>query len=127
MLFFFRAGGPYMWLLLFLAIVIVALAIKKTIDLFSKKTKQPIKLESGINAILFFGVMSFIVGVFAHFLGIYYAMQAIMRANDISPAIVAGGYSFSLITVLSGLFLLMLSSLLWFLLRWKYKGLVSSS
>lgn len=126
MLFFFKAGGPYMWLLLMLAVLIIVLAAKKVVELFSKQPDIA-RLERGINAVLFWGVMSFIIGIFAHFHGIYLAMQAIMMANDISPAIVAGGYAVSLITILAGLFILMVSSLLWFLLRWKYKSLVSGA
>ena len=84
-------------------------------------------MENGINAVLFWGIMSIIIGVFAHFIGIYAAMNAIMMANDISPAIVASGYAVSLITILFGLFILMLSSILWFILRWKYKSIISNS
>jgi biopolymer transport protein ExbB/TolQ len=127
MLFFFKAGGPYMWLLLLLSITVVVLALKKAKELFSPNITANAKLEHGINAILFWGIMSFVIGIFAHFVGIYMAMQAIMMANDISPAIVAGGYAVSLITILSGLFIMMLSSILWFFLRWKYKSVVSKS
>jgi len=52
------------------------------------------------------------------FVGIYEAMQTIMMANDTSPAIVADGYTLSLITILTGLFYL------WFpqLYGWYYNG-----
>jgi biopolymer transport protein ExbB/TolQ len=127
MLHFFRAGGDFMWLLLILAIVVIVLFVKKIIELVSNNAANSIKLDHGINAVLFWGVMSFIIGIFGHFLGIYSAMQAIMKANDISPAIVAGGYAVSLITVLTGLFILMIASILWLILRWKYKSVVASS
>ncbi len=45
------------------------------------------------------------------------SMQAIEAANDISPAIVAGGYAISLITILTGLLLFMFSAIVWFLYR----------
>jgi len=78
-------------------------------------------LESGINAIVFWGAISAIVGFFAHYLGVYYAMLAIQRANDISPAIVAYGSSMSLITILTGLTIFIFSAIIWFVLRWRYK------
>ena len=115
-----------MWLLLLLAVVIIILTVKKSIDLFALKDLSPAKQEIGINAVLFWGVMSLIIGIFAHFVGIMYAMYAIRMANDISPAIVAGGYAVSLITILFGLLILMLSSIFWFILRWKYKSISSS-
>jgi biopolymer transport protein ExbB/TolQ len=122
---FFLKGGPTMWILLVLAIIILALSIKKVFELFIKVDSDSARLDSGINAILFWGVISAVAGVFFHFMGIYEAMLAISRANDISPAIVSYGYSLSLITILSGLFILMISSVIWFVFRWRYKSLVS--
>ena len=75
------------------------------------------QLEKGINSILFWGAFSVVVGFFAHFLGIMYAMEAIKAASDISPSIVAGGYSVSLITILFGLIIFMIAALIWFILR----------
>jgi len=118
---FFYSGGPVMWLLLLLFILILGLSVKKTIDLFSKSELNHALLEKGINAIIFWGAFSVVIGFFAHFLGIYEAMIAISRANDISPAIVSMGYSMSLITILAGLFIFLVSALLWFFFRWRLK------
>jgi len=119
MLHFFRMGGPFMWIHLILAIVILFLFVKKIIELFIQKVTDTDVLKKGVNAILFWGVFSTVLGFFAHFMGMYMAMQAIQRAADISPAIVAGGYAASLITVLTGLFTLLISALLWFFIRWQ--------
>lgn len=119
MLTFFFKGGPYMWILLMIAIVIVVLSICKLIQVFGKKEVDPLQFQSGLNAILFWSAISLLVGLFAHFHGIYLAMQAISRAHDISPAIVAMGYSMSLITVLTGMFIFIISLLIWFFLRWR--------
>lgn len=113
MLYYFQAGGPFMWLLLIILIVIVVLAITKGIRLFSQKEKNKAKLENGVNAILFWGVYAVVIGFFAHFLGILYAMEAIKHAADISPAIVAGGYSVSLLTILFSLIILMIAAIIW--------------
>jgi len=121
MLQFFMEGGMMMWFLLILAIVILVQSTRKTIQLFGKQDLPKPTLETGINAIIFWGAISAIVGFFAHYLGVYHAMLAINRANDISPAIVAYGYSMSLITILSGLTIFMVSAIIWFVLRWRYK------
>ena len=113
---FFLAGGSYMWLLLVIAVVIVVQAITKGIQL-ANKDKNKAQLESGINSILFWGAFAVVLGFFAHFHGIYQAMQAIQAAADISPAIVAGGYAVSIITILTGLFICMFAALIWFIYK----------
>ena len=117
MLSFIQAGGSYMWLLLVLALVIVVSAIVTGIQLFGSKSKSKSQLENSTNSILFWGAFSVVLGFFAHFHGIYEAMQAIQAAADISPAIVAGGYAVSIITILTGLFIFMAAALIWFVFR----------
>jgi len=126
MLDFFQNGGLMMWLFLLIALLIIYLTIKKAIQLFGGQDLPKASLESGTNAIIFWGSISAILGFFAHYLGVYYAMQAIYRANDISPAIVAFGYSLSLITILTGLTIFMISAIIWFIFRWRLKQLAES-
>lgn len=118
---FFMEGGMMMWILLILTVVIIFLSVKKAIQLYGKQELPKAVLESGINAILFWGAIAAIFGFFAHYLGVYKAMLAIFQANDISPAIVALGYSMSLITILTGLTIFMVSAVIWFVLRWRLK------
>jgi biopolymer transport protein ExbB/TolQ len=115
------AGGTMMWFLLIIALVIIVLSVRKTIQLYGKEELSKSVLETGINAIVFWGAIAAIIGFFSHYWGLYNAMQAIMRANDISPAIVAGGYAVSLITILSGLTIFICSLIIWFVLRWRLK------
>jgi hypothetical protein len=58
--------------------------------------------------------------------GIYRATQAIKIANDISAVIVAHDCSMSLITMLNGLFLFMISAIVWLFLTWRYSKFVVS-
>ena len=80
----FIQGGQFMWILLILAIVNIILSVKKGIMLFSGSDQDLGKTGDGIHAILFWGIMAAVIGFYAHFTGIYFAMQAIMAANDIS-------------------------------------------
>jgi len=121
----FKQGGFFMWFLLIFALIIVFLTIKKSIQFFGRPDKlSQLDLEKGLNAILFWGCMSGVLGFYAHYLGLYWAMQAIIKAADISPMICAQGYGFSLITLLTGLLLLLFAALFWFILRWKYKQII---
>lgn len=114
MLSFFLNGGPFMWPILIMALASFYLIIKMSIEIFIKNT-----YVNGLNSILFWGILSAIFGFFAHFIGIYAAMQAIISANDISPAILARGYQVSLNTILFGLFVLIVNSVIWFVLKCK--------
>lgn len=122
-MYFIHAGGPLMWPILIIGIVVLVIAAKKANDLFFKEGLSKIQLERGINAILFWGAFSVVLGLFAHFMGVYLAMQAISQAPAISPAIVAGGYAVSLITILTGLIIFLISAILWVVFRSKYKSL----
>ena len=124
---FFLSGGEVMWFLLLIALIILILSIKKGIDLFSGKEQSKTKLEAGINAIAFWGGLSVIVGLFFHFWGVAAAMQAISQANDISPAIVAMGYRMALVSIITGLFIFIISLLIWFVFRWRYKSLIKNA
>jgi len=106
-----------MWLLMVFAVVVLVLAIRKSLSLFGRGGGDPPKSRDGLDGILFWGCISLLTGFLAHFTGIYQAMLAISRAGDISPAVVARGYAESLITVLSGLLICVVSALVWFLLR----------
>ena len=118
---FFMSGGVFMWIHLLLLALIIYLSVKKSSDLFFKANKPAAELETGINAILFWGVFNVALGFFAHYWGLYQAMLDIRAANDISPAIVAEGHAVSLITVLAGLFIFMFSAVIWSLLRWRFR------
>ncbi|MEJ2542937.1 MAG: MotA/TolQ/ExbB proton channel family protein [Calditrichaceae bacterium] len=124
MLTFFQEGGIFMWPLTAIVLIIIYLSVRVAIELFSTDSPNPEKMKLSINTILFWGATSVVLGIFAHFTGVYLAMEAIRRAHDISPAIVAQGYAMSLITVLTGLFIFLISSMIWLALRWKYKKLL---
>ncbi len=124
---YIREGGPAMWPLIIIGIAVLVIAAKKANDLYFKEGLSKAQLEKGINAIIFWGAFSIILGVFAHFMGVYNAMQAISQAPAVSPQIVAGGYAVSIITILTGLIIFMISAILWVLFRSRYKHLILKS
>ncbi len=124
---FLSSGGPMMWVLYLLTLVIIVLAVKNYSRLIIKKEQPQPEMTHSINAIVFWGFISCIFGIFAHFYGVYLAMQAIARASDISPAIVAMGYSHSLVTILTGMSIFLISSILWFSLKFLEKRAKTTS
>jgi heme/copper-type cytochrome/quinol oxidase subunit 3 len=97
------------------------LSLKNLTILLKKNERENQKALHSINSIIFWGFLSAIFGLFAHFYGVYLAMQAIARASDVSPAIVAKGYAYSLVTILTGMTIFMSSGILWFALRFVAK------
>lgn len=117
-------GGPFMSLMVLIVIVIVGLVIKKIVDLFFRKGLDTKQQEYGLNAILFWGIISAVLGVTAQLLGIYIAINAIIEAADVSPQLILMGYQVSFISTLFGLYIFIFSALAWFLLRWRYKRMI---
>ena len=103
---FFQNGGSMMWLLLIIAFLIIFLTSKKTIQLFSKRDLPEPVLENGINAIIFWGSIAAVLGFFAHYLGIF------------------PNFCFRSTEARFNRILFIISAIIWFILRWRYRRLV---
>jgi biopolymer transport protein ExbB/TolQ len=117
--------GPYGPLMIVLAAVIVILSIKKTIDLFARRNPTPEQLGGGLNAILFWGAISSVLGLIGQLAGIYRALNVISAAKEIDPRIVAMGFAESLTTTIFGLVVLLGSAIIWFALLARYQKLTA--
>ena len=65
--------------------------------------------------------MSFIVGFLAHLLGLFNAVGSIATASEISHKIISTGFGVSLIPLTFGALILIISALLWLILRTRIK------
>ena len=119
MLQIFYRGGALMWPLLLILICIIIFSIKKAIDIYTGKNLDRVHSSSSLNTILFWGLISIVIGFLAHFWGLYMAMMSITHADDISPTIVAEGMAVSLITIIFGLLIFLISGIVWLFLRWQ--------
>ena len=122
----FNQGGSVMKFLLLLGIFIIILSIKAIIELLVKNQTNG-QTESSINSILFWGGISAGLGIFGHFNGIFLAMQHILEVRDTSPDIVADGYMMAFSNIIFGLLILLIASLIWFILKWRFKKMEVSS
>jgi biopolymer transport protein ExbB/TolQ len=113
----FLEGGPYMTLLALLAGIVLVLSAKKAIDLFVRSDRKPEVLARGLDAILFWGCVSAVIGFLGQFTGGYLSLMAIRRAGLVNPALLAQGIALSLLTTLFGLAILIFAALVWFGLR----------
>lgn len=123
---FIAESGPFMVLLLIISVGLIILMIKKIVDIFVTKKELGTQDESSINAILFWGCISALLGILGQLTGLYLAIGAIAMAKDISPQIVLIGLKISFNTTLYGLWVLLLSSVVWFVLKVRFRKLAES-
>lgn len=109
-------GGPFFMSLIYLMWIAVILLAIRFLILYNKD-KTILKLKRTNDAILFIGSFAFLFGVFAQILGFFPALNAISEAGDISPSLIAGGLMISLLTVMYGFGLLLVSAIIWFIFR----------
>lgn len=121
---FFLSCGIWAWPILVMAIAILVLAVRKSVELYGSAAGGP-GLDRGLHAILFWGAMSAVTGVLGQASGIYNAMRAISRADAVSPPIVAMGIAESFTSTIFGLTVFILAAIIWFVLYTRYRRLDS--
>lgn len=121
-------GGPlFMVPLSLLALGLLVLILRKSLDLFVNTTQPLPALRRGLDAIVQIGGFAFIWGILGQTLGLYQAFQAIEAAGDVSPALLAGGLKVSMIAPIYGLLLFVVAGLVWFGLKQRYLSLEQSA
>jgi biopolymer transport protein ExbB/TolQ len=100
-----------------ISIVIIILAVTKAIQVFGRRTSERAKLERGLDAILFWGVFCAILGLLGQTLGMYKGFSAVAHYGAVDPTKVFLGLAECLSSTVLGLTILMLSALIWFILR----------
>jgi biopolymer transport protein ExbB/TolQ len=113
----FMMMGSTGWVLVLLAAVVAVSAVRVTLRLRRRDRVGQPTFEHGLNGIIFWGALSAVVGLLGQFFGLWYALDAISRAEVISPRAVARGVMESFSTTIFGLVILALSALAWFALR----------
>ncbi|HMB91856.1 MAG TPA: MotA/TolQ/ExbB proton channel family protein [Rhodothermales bacterium] len=121
---YINAGGPFMWPLVLIALVLMGLSIKKAIDLFQRTDQSAEDLKKGLQAIWQLGLFCFFWGLLSQAVGLYQMLSAVEAAGDVSPALLAGGLKVSLIAPIFGLIILVVSLVVWFLLQLRYRSLI---
>ena len=95
-------GGPFMLVLLILFGSVVFISLKN------------IKEPFNTNAIVLLGIFSAIFGIFATYLGINSASNAVSNISNVSPQILISGLKTSLITSFTGGIIMLISTALWY-------------
>jgi biopolymer transport protein ExbB/TolQ len=84
---------------------------------FREETKSRTGLKPLSELVLFLGSFAFLFGVLGQIVGLMQALQVIPQIQDVSPALLAGGFRVSLLAPAYGFVLLLLSYTVWFITR----------
>jgi hypothetical protein len=124
---YIMSGGPAMVIQLLITLVIIVLIVRKSLQVYSPSPPATGDLDRGLHAILFWGVFTFVLGVYGQLAGIYSALGAIVAAADVSPGIIAEGMAISFRPTLFGLVVMMLSAVVWLLLNDRRRKLTADT
>ena len=114
-------GGPlFMSILSITFLVILFLSGRSIYMLYSGSEIEGV--QKSLFPIIQLGIFAAVFGIFGQCLGLFQAFMAIEAAGDISPAMIAGGLKVSMITTLYGLIILLVSLLIWIILRSRAKA-----
>ncbi len=119
---FFFFMGPWKWILILVAFIVFILIGIKTYDLLIRKKANP----QYLNAILFWGGISALLGIITQLSGLWMALNEIIVAPDISPQMVFVGYLSSFTPSLFGLIVFFVSAICWWGLKNVYHHTIDS-
>jgi biopolymer transport protein ExbB/TolQ len=114
----FWSGGFMMWPLLMVGVGVLFLGIRGAWRMSRASVALP-EMDGTLQSILFWGVVAVVLGLLGTVVGLVQMAQAIARFanNGVTAATVGGGFSVSLITLIFGLLILLVSMLSWYSLR----------
>ena len=116
-------GGIFLWVQILVIVLLIALAIIRFKQYYSQPSLGKLPFQRSHHAILFLGIFSIVWGMFTQVLGFVQALNAIIEAADVSPALIMEGLKNSFVSPLIGLITLLLASILWAILQGRYTSI----
>lgn len=114
---FFMFMGPFKAPMIIIALLVIALIIKKSIDILIRYKNPALNVKEHLDSILFWGKFALILGILGQITGIYSALGEIINASDINPQIIMIGFKGSFNSTIFGFFVLLFALLSWYLLK----------
>lgn len=103
-----------MGLLTLVLLAIVIMAISAALMILKGREDDDNKLRDRFSNIKSVGLFALVIGIFAQLIGLYEGFSAIQEMGDISPAFLAEGFKVSMIANLYGIFIFLLTYVMWF-------------
>ena len=126
MAYFIRGMGVFFYPMLVISVAIVVQIIRKAVDLGGSRDLPPYRLEKGLHAILFWGVVGSLVGVLGQYSGMYKSLIVISRAKELSPQMIAMGLAQAISTTIFGLLILIVAAIAWFIFYTRWRARIAS-
>lgn len=117
-------GGIFLWVQVLVIILMVVLAVIKFGQYYRNSSLGKLPFHQSHHAILFLGIFSLVWGMFTQVLGFVQALNAIIEAADVSPALIMEGLKNSFVSPLIGLVTLLFAAILWVLLQGRFSNIV---
>lgn len=112
----FYEGGPlFMGMLTVVLIILIAWTVYHFLPVILKKEVDSVKLKSRLKHIKTIGTFALITGILGQLIGLISAFDAVEAAGGVSQAMLMGGLKVSMITTIYGVFIFMISLILWFI------------
>ncbi len=117
---YFMGGPLFMGILTLILLAMIAVAVFNGLPVLkgSKSDHDRIKI-SYVKSV---GLFALIIGILGQLIGLYQAFMGIEAMGSVSSAMLAGGLKVSMITTLYGLFIYVLSYIIWFALSFALKN-----
>lgn len=116
-------GGIFLWVQIMVILGMLVMAAIKFRQYYSNKSLASMPFHKSHHTILFLGIFNLVWGIFTQVLGFVQALDAIIAAADVSPALIMEGLKNSFISPLIGLGAALFGALLWAILQGRYTGI----
>lgn len=114
---FVMQAGPFIWPQFLLMWVVLILAFVAAILLMMRRGKGAARLRTLIDAILFWGCLTAVIGFLGQWSGLHRVSKVVIDHGVVNPPLVILGLGESLNTTVFGMFTLVGAAFLWFALR----------
>ena len=119
-------GGVFLLVQIVILVLILVLSIQKAVIYYGKRGPDALPFHRSHHAILFLGIFGIVWGLFTQLVGLIQALYAIIKAADVSPALILMGLRNSFNNPLIGFCTLLLAALFWGILHGKYSSSVKA-
>jgi hypothetical protein len=117
---YIREGGFMMYPLIGITVVIVVMAVRSWLRIRGRAGNDAV-VETGIDAVLFWGSYGVVLGILGTLVGIAQAATAIQAVGTVTAALVWGGIKVALNTTIFSLVVFSIAFVVWFALRVRYR------